>query len=111
MRPGVRNSLYRVCENALVVGSSVGGQPYVIPWASVRPGSLTVHDPVNRFRRPAGETGDRATRMAVFATRAVSVEGLIADLAHPRLRERTSTAKQLLAGRGEAPAPADPDIS
>jgi hypothetical protein len=92
---------HRVCENALVLGMNPwpGGQPYIIPWSTVDPNSLTLHRPANRMGRPAGEVGARGTRMAVYSTRAVSLLGLHPDLAHPTRRNRTQLARNLLATR------------
>jgi len=89
---------HRVCENALVLGLAPwpGGQAYVIPWSTVSPDSLTLHKPLNRPGRPAAETGSRGARTAVYSTRGVSLAGLHADLAHPRRRVRSATARELL---------------
>lgn len=105
--------LHRVCVNALVLGASPfpGGTPYVIPWESVRPGSLCVHDPAVGLRGTAGPTGDRGTRMAIYSGKAVSLQGLVADLAGPRLRERSATALRLLAVRSAQELEQDPPLT
>ena len=104
--------LHRVCENALVVGLSPvpGGVPYMIPWESVRPGSIRVHDPAVGFRGAAGPAGGRGTRMAMYSSRAVSLEGLVADLAGPRLREMGPVAR-LLEDRSAAALEQDPPLT
>jgi hypothetical protein len=91
---------HRVCENALVLGLTPwpGGQPYVIPWSTVPPDSMLLHDPATRGGSgAAGQSGARGTRMAIFSRKAVSVVGLHHDLAHPRRRERSVFARALLA--------------
>ncbi|HEY0693605.1 MAG TPA: hypothetical protein VGD71_31760 [Kribbella sp.] len=91
---------HRVCENALVLGLTPwpGGQPYVIPWSTVPPDSMLLHDPATKAGTgAAGQSGARSTRMAVFSRKAVSVVGLHHDLAHPRRRQTSAFARQLLA--------------
>ena len=91
---------HRVCENALVLGLTPwpGGQPYVIPWSTVPVDSLLLHDPANKVgSEGAGRNGARGTRMAVYSRKAVSVVGLHHDLAHPRRRQTSGFARQLLA--------------
>ncbi|HEY0474122.1 MAG TPA: hypothetical protein VGD34_20775 [Kribbella sp.] len=91
---------HRVCENALVLGLTPwpGGEPYVIPWSTVPPDSLLLHDPATRAGAgAAGQSGARGTRMAIFSRKAVSLVGLHHDLAHPRRRQTTEFARQVLA--------------
>lgn len=97
---------HRVCEHALVLGLTPwpGGEPYVIPWATVDPATLTVHRPLTRPGAPAGEPGERGIRAAAYSRRGVSLGGLYADLAHPRRRTTSPTARALLARYADDPA-------
>jgi hypothetical protein len=90
---------HRVCENALVLGLAPwpGGEPYVIPWTTVDPATLTVHQPLTRPGSSPGEPGERGVRAAFYSRRGVSVGGLHADLAHPRRRSTVPAAAELLA--------------
>lgn len=89
----------KVYDHAVVLDTSwPGGQPYVIPLATIDPERLRYHRRANLIGRRLGQ-GKRTLRTGPYASRAISFDGLSPHLAHPRLRTGVA-ARRLAADPG-----------
>ena len=79
---------HRVHDRGLQLGPTFAGTtPFVIPWSTVDPSSLQVHRRANLVGGRYGPNGLSSNlRMAAYSTSAVSVTGLLPQLASPRRR-------------------------
>jgi hypothetical protein len=91
---------HRVCEHALVLGLTPWprSRPFVIPWSTIAPESLVLHDPSLKLGVDTTTVlHPRAARLATYSRRSVSLVGLHPDLAHPRRRRWSPIAERFRA--------------
>lgn len=104
---------HRVHDRGLLLGPTVAGTtPFVIPWSTVDPSSLQVHRRANFIGGRYGPNGPSSNlRMAPYSTSAVSVTGLLPQLASPRRRKSCWAARHHVHGPlGEVPLPEAPTV-